>query len=841
MFWPAAVIALLAGAALALSGIARALGRRIPGAHLAAFVLLVCLPFPRAFLGRGTPLPLDHVPLTYPWVPLGRAAYNSYLNDVVSQILPWTEAVRAAWKDGTLPLLDRWNGCGTPLAANSQSAAFSLFTLLTLPLPLATAFLLLGPLKLLLAMAGMWLWTRELGATERAAFFAAVAFGLSLTFSQWLFFPQTAVFCLWPWMLFLLERGRDPAGRRRSVVALAGVLATGALAGHPESMAVGVLFAALWIALRRVTGDAPDAGAILRRFALAGAAAAGLTAFLLFPSVLAILASNRLVLAAKPHWAPLLSPWPHGPIWRGVVTAFFPSALGDLIHSPVLEGATGEVPEMDLGDFGIVGWAAAALVLRPGSRRPRSERALVALLVCGLGVAVAQWPFAELFSLVPAIRNMFPLRFYSWIALAGPALAALELDRFTRDAAERPRAVWAALAAPVLLAAAAIAVYAHFRPEHASLAGAGFQRGELVAALVALGLTCGLLALGRAWPGLCVAGLAAVCAGHLLRHWQGLYPLNPESLLYPKTPLTRFLEKQERPYRVAGIENAIFPNDGVFARVEDVRTHDPVERADYVAFLDATAGYPRADYFKRIRNADAPVFDFLNVRYMVSAPDGHSPGNRWKTVYAAHDGNVYENSAVLPRVFVPERVRLVKAPAGLREPVMDANAAFGAAFGEIAGNRNWRAKAWVLWHEDGEAPGGKAEISDYAESTNAISFRARVTAGPACVLLSVVQDGGWSARDETGARVPVFRANGPFFAVALMPGEHTRAAHVLAAGVSRGSVGQCRRRRSRSPLRSRLAFRGRAGVPKSAALSRRERGWPPVTGSARGPPRRHPH
>jgi hypothetical protein len=122
---------------------------------------------------------------------------------------------------------------------------------------------------------------------------------------------------------------------------------------------------------------------------------------------------------------------------------------------------------------------------------------------------------------------------------------------------------------------------------------------------------------------------------------------------------------------------------------------------------------------------------------------------------------------------VPDRLRLVKAPPNLREPLMDANAAFGPAFAEIVANQDWRAKAWILWHEDGEGPGGRAEISDYAESTNAISFRARVEHGPTCVLLSVVQDGGWSARDETGAKVPLFRANGPFFAAALMPGDHT--------------------------------------------------------------------
>jgi hypothetical protein len=768
-----ALVALLAGVAFAMMGIARLLQRRIPGAHVAAFVLLACLPFPRAFLGDRTPLPLDHVPLTHPWLPLGHAApYNPYLNDVVSQILPWTEAVRLAWNDGVLPLRNRWNGCGTPLAANSQSAAFSLFTLLTLPLPLASAFLFLGPAKLIIAMAGMWLWVRELAATQRAAFFAAVAFGLSLTFSQWLFFPQTAVFCLWPWMLFLLERGRDRVGRSRAVVALGIVLAIGALAGHPESMAVGVLFAVFWLAGRWLARDLKDAGAILSRLGLAGLSAVGMTFFLLVPSILAIRASNRLVLAMKPHWEPLLSPWPHGPIWRGVATAFFPYSLGDLIHSPVLAGATGAVAEMDLGYFGIVGWAAALLVLRPGSRRPRSEWVLVGLVVCGLAVAVAQWPFAELFSLIPGIRNMFPLRFYSWIALAGPAIAAFELDRYTRDAAERPRAVWGALVVPFLLAASAFVVFKHFRPEHVALGGA-FQRSELIVALVALLLACGFLALGRVRPGLAVIGLAAVCAGELLHHWRGLYPLNPVSLLYPQTPLIRFLQTQDRPFRVAGEDNAMFPNGGVFARVEDVRTHDPVERADYVAFLDATCGYPRADYFKWIRNPDASVFNFLNVRYMISAPDGRSPGARWKMVYAGNDGNVYENGEVLPRAFVPERVQLVAAPAGLREPVKDANAAFGSAFRAIAGNGDWRGRAWVLWHEDGEAPGGKAEILEYAEYTNAITFRARVAEGPACIVLSVVQDGGWSARDEKGTRIPVFRANGPFFAVALMPGEHT--------------------------------------------------------------------
>ncbi|HWZ85313.1 MAG TPA: YfhO family protein [Thermoanaerobaculia bacterium] len=767
------VCALLTGVAFGVGGVAWLLGRKIPTVALASFFVLACLPFPRAFVTDRTPLPLDHIPLAHPWLPLGVAVqYNPYLNDITTQMLPWTQAVRLAWDDGALPLRDRWNGCGTPLAANSQSAAFSLFTLLTLPLPLLAAFLLLGAAKLGIAMAGMWLWVVELRVSRTAAYFAALAFGLSMTFTQWVFFPQTAVLCLWPWIVFLLERSRDPDGRTRTLLGLSLVLAMAALAGHPETLALGVLFAGLWIVVRWILRDVPDAGRLMVRLAAAGAAAAGMTAFLLLPSIFAIRASNRLVLALTPYWEPLLSAVPHGPVWPGVLTAFFPYALGDLIHARVLAGATGAIPEMDLGYFGIVGWAAAALLLRPGSRRPRTEWALIALLVCGLAIAVAQWPFAEIFALVPAIRNMFPLRFYSWVALAGPAVAAFELDRYARDVESRPWTALTAAAIPLALAASAILVYKHLRNEHAAAGDVAFQRSEALVAVAVLLVAAALLSLMRGRPGAAMVSLALLGAGELAYQWHDQYRLCPPSLLYPETPMIRFLRSQPGSFRVAGENGAMFPNMGVFAGVEDVRTHDAVERRDYVTFLDATCGYPPADYFKHIGNPDASVFDFLNVRYMIAPPGGGVPGARWRTVYSGRDGNVYENASVLPRAFVPNRVRLVAAPPHFREPIENANAAFGPAFSEIAANRDWRARAWLLWGSDGEAPGGHAELSGYEESTNTIAFRARVSGGPTAVVLSVVQDGGWSARDGNGAKVELRRANGPFLAAVLLPGDH---------------------------------------------------------------------
>ena len=201
------------------------------------------------------------------------------------------------------------------------------------------------------------------------------------------------------------------------------------------------------------------------------------------PTALAIRASNRMVLTALPHWSGAFSLAPHGPVGRGVATAFFPRSLGDLIHTPQIAGVTAAFPEMALGYFGIVGWAAALLFVRPGGPRAPASWVLLGLIVCGLGAAVALWPFAEIFGAVPVLRHVFPLRFYSWIALAGPALAALELDRYARDRAEGPRAAWGAAAVALGLAGAAVVWHMHLRPELTAPGALGFQKRQLAITL----------------------------------------------------------------------------------------------------------------------------------------------------------------------------------------------------------------------------------------------------------------------------------------------------------------------------------------------------------------------
>jgi len=763
--------------------------RPIPGRTLALFALL-----PLAFLlpdlvSGSTHLPTDHMQL----FPSGKALtafvpHNPWLNDLATQNLPWTEKVCGALRSGHWPVRDRWNACGGPLLADNPASAFSPATLVALVLPLFRAFAVAAAAKLFAALCGMWLWLRELRVSRAAALFGAGAFALSYSIVPWIFFPIAAAIALWPWFLFAVERLRDREASGRAFVLLTAVLTAWPLLGHIESTVSGLTLGFVLLALRFVFRDLPEARRLAPRVALAGVIAAGLSAFALVPQAFAILASNRRALADVPFYNPHFSWKPHGPVWSGLASTLFPQAFGDGIQSPMIPAGIASFPEMALGYFGAAGWAAALLVLRPGSRRVRATWALLAVLVIGLGVGTGLWPFAEIAGHLPLYRWMFPLRIFSWIALAGASLAALEIDRLLRDAEGAPiRSTAAAAAVALLLAVFVLRAYDRYGLARGLAGGLAGQKRALALSFGALAgfALCGFLAMSRR-PRVRQAlpyALAIVLASELTVQASRQYRLWPASGVFPKTSLVDFLAGQSGPFRVIGEGSTLFPAVNVFAGVEDVRTHDPVERRDYVDFLDAQCGYPPGDYFKKPVDLDAAALDFLNVRFLLSmnprfhdqmSPAGVS-AERWRPVYSGPDGEVLENRHVLPRVFAPRTVAGVGPTGPSSDRVRSATPLFAAAYAELKRQSDWSQKAFVLGAPTEERANGEAEIRDYAESLSRLTFsvRARSGGGSGTVLLvSVVQDGGWTGRDDRGLRIPTTLANGPFLAVSVPDGAH---------------------------------------------------------------------
>ncbi len=728
----------------------RILRRPLPAAEAAfSFLLPVVLLFPGFFLGK-TILPVDHAMLLPPWSHVGSAVrYNANLNDAATQMAPWAKAVRMAWKEGSFPWRNRWNGAGMPLAANGQSAPFSPFSVLMLPVPLALGFTLAVAAKIFLAFTGMILWLRELSVSRGPAAFGAVLFALSFTMTPWLLFPHTSVVCLWPWAALGIELLRNPAVRGRGGVLLTGVFFVWPLCGHPESLVLGAMFLALWLVVRAALGSLPAPIRLARDIGLCALIAIGLSAFLLLPQALAISASNR-IRVADAFWRGMPFSWrPHGARWLdSIVTTLFPRSFGDEISLRMIPGLPGNFPEMTLGHFGLAGIAAALLILRPGVKRRPDSVALLVPVGLALAVATALWPFFEIFLHIPGVRFMLPTRYLSWVAFGGAALAAFELDRLGRDLRARPRAALALLPIAGVLAAAAVLVHRRLAPLHASGGGAEAQMQALLFSLAALGATAAVAVASLSPP---VARrlavfLAAIAAVELGAQQTRLYRFGSPGSLFPETPMVAFLKTRPAPFRIGGDGAVLFPNSNVFAGVEDIRTHDPVERRDYVDFLDAAAGYPPAKYFKRLSNWNAPALDLLNLRYLGGDTGQTPPGPKWRPAYSGADGVVFENADALPRVFGARRI-----PSASRG-----------------------------------APDGFS-ISGYEERTNEISFRSRANAAVPAVI-SVVQDGGWSARDESGTDLSLIRAAGLLVGLELPAGEHTIRLRYHPPGLLIGSI-----------------------------------------------------
>ena len=767
-----AVLLYLGGAAC-LAAAAAAVGRLIPKGVFALFVLAPLLAFFPDIAGHATRLPTDQTYLLPDAQPLPPAPHNPWLNDLATQFLPWALKTRESWRAGEIPVRDFWNGCGSPLAAG-PAAPFSPFALLDVLLPLTRAFGVAAALKVFAALTGSWLWLRELKTSNAAALFGAVSFAFSFAIASWAFFPIAAAVAAWPWLFFAVERLRDPERCGRVFALLVGIFAIWSLLGHLESIVVGMALFGLVVAVRWISHDLREAPRLVGRVSLAGVTGAGLSAFVLVPSALAVLSSNRRAIASSflPHlpftWAP------HGYLWPGWRTTLFPRAFGDFIDTPMLPVARAAFSEMALGYVGICAWALVLLVLRPGSPRNRITTSLIAAIVLALAAALGAWPFAELMPKMPLLSWMLPVRTLACVAFAASTLAAFELDRWLRDL-DGPRRRSAVLAALISAAVLALLAWDTYLRYYAALGA----RRDLPAAKTGVWLTIVTLA---AFALVAVVGLArsrtvrsvipillvVVTATELTRQAARQYRTSPAAAVYPPTPLTRFLAARSGRWRVVGEGSELFPERNVFAGLEDVRTHNPVERRDYVEFLDATLGYPTADYFKRVARIDAPVLAFLNVRYLLSFP-GRGASGPWKPIYSGADGSVLENEVALPRVFAPARVVGVAGEASHGRVGNGLNP-FRGLLPDIAALEDFGARAFVLGQPPGERPNGPAAVSDYVESGRRATFRTR--AGAAVVLAtSLVQDGGWTAHDGGGRPLATSLVDGPFLAVIAPPGE----------------------------------------------------------------------
>jgi hypothetical protein len=624
----------------------------LPWRVAAFFYALVLIYLFRPMTGRYINIPVDFINILPPWGNWNqrRMLSNPEMNDLAMQIVPWAHQAREAWRSLHFPLWNALAGCGYPLLANGQSSAMSPLRILGLPLPLGYAMTAEAAMKLLIALTGMYLFCRR-RYDELPSAIGAIAFTFCSFVITWLHFPIVTVAVWLPFAFLAIELLIEQRSYRRFLFAV--IVWTAMLyGGHPETVThvtfFGGLFA-LWIAFVE--------RAVARRDAIRSLA---LTAFAIF--VAAMLASPFIATFAETvkksqRFQELqvhANEEPPFSDFASAIGTFQPNFYG---HAPAEKPwgpATAESITGFAGILGIASWF--ALLFRAiAQRRFRTREFFLVILALFAAGIVFNWPvISAVFHFVFRFAANARLRlFLCWIAAALTAAAI--------DTARRERSIH--FLSGVLTTAAILLglVLTRSFPSDAAKDTAIIAILPSVLVLVLSSLFV-LQARGRHIAAMLVGG---ALVAELWTATDGWNPVLPAEAMYPTTPLIEKLQRLQEstprnaPFRIVGIGAALFPNAQAMYGFADIRTHDPMAFGRYLGLLRLTTNLETNEYFAKWSNAETPLLNYLNVRYIVG-DSGLDPGDprRYQLVYDGRDGRIFENRDVKPRFFAAHDIVL---------------------------------------------------------------------------------------------------------------------------------------------------------------------------------------
>jgi len=736
------LLLLLPAALVLLQGVCWVLARGL-GVRLERRAVLLGLLLPVLFLlpwlvdSTRVLAPTDTLRDIIPGAPkLPALNRHSLLNDAMFQFLPWELEIRHALRDGRLPLWSDMLEGGSSPWSNPQAGVLSPLAMLARPFAIQHFLLVMLALKILLACEGTWLLARAVGVSRAAAALAAVGFALSGGMMSWALFPHTATLAWVPWLtLATIRLFRGVRNGRRTVVTAAIITAALLLSGHPETAAIGGLFAALCgLCLARRSCR----GGFLR--ALGGAAAAALLGLALAsPHVLPFV--RRLPLSqraqetlARSMPARFFSPWMPITWFMPGTGAFMLAPTNSRVFGrPYRDEFHGPYNWVDTagGYAGLVAFAGSIVVLAAGcrNRRRRCAWPFLGFALASLLIAAQFLPVAWVLYGVPALRALAYPRFLLVGCLALSIAGALGIDRLL--AVPRRRRMISLLALGI---AAALSLAQNHAP--------------WIAVLWALLLASAVAALfGLVRPRWAAAGLGLVVLLDLFPWARSLQPAGPAAFFYPPSALLDTVRRESAggAWRAVGEDYVLFPSLLPVYGVADIRPHNPLAPVSQLRTLSAAFGFAPTteNYFPPFLRPGHPFLDFLNVRTVVWISP-HPVPPRLERI----DGGrffpfrLYRNPRALPRWFVPSRIEVIR-PAELER--------------------------WIAGLDDGRrvAVYDAAESGALGTSVKAIEVHpGRIVLAvsaprPALIATSIGWPEGWRAR--TGGRpLPIVVVNGAF-------------------------------------------------------------------------------
>jgi len=784
----------------------------------AAFLLLALLVFfwPAVFGGRVL-LPADLIFNLDPlWQPLAPEGYsdpsNSLLADQVYQFYPWEAFARRSLAKGRLPLWNPYTDGGTPFIGNAQSAIFSPFHLVGYLFSLHSSLVVGAFLRLFVAGTFTFLFAREVGINFFGALLAMVAFTFSGPMIMWLGHPHSLVIAWLPMILFTTERVLT---RRRKKYVAFGALTIGAqfLGGHPETSFHVMLAWAAYVLYRVVSLEKWHPPQWLPHLARIGATALSgvlIAAVQLLPFAEALWHSATLSARASRASDPtsslsarFLFDWHE---WPTIITTLLPNYFGTPLNDSYWFPYSNYVEQNAY--VGVLPLMLASLVIlrnvSPSLSRPNKRNWVLlfgSMAFVSLGVAL-HFPVLNVINALPLFSLMANERLRLVYALAMAILAGLGMDVVTSNAARKFRRSATrflgvlALGSIILITVTFVGLIVF--KDKVIQSGQGFMEANWnTTPYLSRSLDYYYdLVEGRyqkkldlfhpnnivmyipvlitfVWGVIGWWERKANVRGKMW-HWIILLltifdlfltgmPFNPNLAsqhVFPTPEAIRFLHQDPGMYRVSGTDLTLYPNSGMLFNLHDIRGYDTIVSHRYVNLIDRLEGHYRFHFHSLFRRADSPLWDLLNVKYVLT--DQNLEG-KWEIVYQ-NEGNlkVYRNRDVLPRAFMVHRAIIVDNPDQSLKRILD------PAFD--LGKNVMLEKRPAGWSDSPAqfTPADSTRIVTYRP--NYIKVNVRTTSKGLLVLTDTYAP-GWKACVD-GHPVPVYIANHAFRAVVVPNGHH---------------------------------------------------------------------
>ncbi|MEC7915379.1 MAG: YfhO family protein [Actinomycetota bacterium] len=610
-------------------------GRRVDSATrwtLGIVVVTIIFSLGLSLIGSRTFLRSDTVLRWAPWnesQPIDLELTSIPVADPVDSGFPAQELFHRRLLDGDFAMWNPYPAGGTPLASVPHQGFFDPLNVPFLFLPDRVAPAWVKLIELSVALTGVFLLLRSLGACRAPSLVAGFIYAFSGFQTMWTNWPQSHVGAYLPWLLWASER----LLRRRdmsSCLAIALVTCSMLLAGFPALTGWGVALMLLWLVLRSRTGfRAEGRTATLVASASASVAlGAGLAAWQLFPFI------HQLRATDLAHRGQTVADHLSSSL---MATAAIPTAFGSHAQG-FFYGDRNYIETCAFLGAGALVIVAGALFLRPSASVSRSSTAvIVSLLTVTTLLIFSGSPLLALAQKFPVFDSNFVGRMRSvWLLLLS-LLVGLGIEALTSGGDDRSvgldvrrRRFQVAGFSTVLLVAIFSVVYLLRR---ASQEGHLFDVGR---AIVIAGVAAGVVIwavvlrgrLGDFFP-VVVAGVAAV---EILLFVTPFWPSEVPERHYPMTPAHEFLAEEATGDRIATHDLAFYAGTTTHYGIRTVTGHvfhQPTWR-DLLVAIDPEA-FERSYTFSfleflDVNRLESPVLDRMAVRWLVTQVDFPLPG-----------------------------------------------------------------------------------------------------------------------------------------------------------------------------------------------------------------------